>query len=201
MSALVIIDVGLGNVASVRNMLVRLGHEAEMRGEPCGLDVNDRYILPGVGSFDEGIRRLQGTGWFDHLIALPQTTEILGICLGMQLLGRSSEEGTLTGLGRIPADFVRFTSVPRVPHMGWNAVRTLAGDRIFDPRIVERRYYFTHSYYAECDPEVQIGVTEYGRTFASAFRVDATRGVQFHPEKSHKFGLSLLSRWLQPPSC
>lgn len=119
---LVIVDAGLGNVASVRNMVQRLGGEAEFRADPSGLGASDRYILPGVGAFDEGIRRLLETGWFDHLVALPTATPVFGICLGMQLLGRGSEEGELSGLGRLPVDFVKFTDVPQLPHMGWNLV-------------------------------------------------------------------------------
>jgi len=195
---LVLVDVGLGNIASVRNMLHRLGHEAECRQNPDGLDERAWYVLPGVGAFDEGVRRLRATGWFDHLASLPTRTPILGICLGMQLLGRGSAEGRLPGLARVAATFERF---PRgglaVPHMGWNIVEPVARDSIFDPNISELRYYFTHTYYAVCeDPEVQIGATTYGCTFTSAYRSDGTCGVQFHPEKSHSFGLSLLSRWL-----
>jgi glutamine amidotransferase len=197
---LVIVDVGLGNVASVRNMVRRLGSDAELRAVPDGLDASDRYILPGVGAFDEGIRRLQESGWFDHLVALDADTSVLGICLGMQLLGRSSEEGKLAGLGRLPIDFVRFTDVPQLPHMGWNLVTPRGDEHLFDPELPEYRYYFTHSYRAVAeDSSVVIGETVYGGPFPSMCRLDATYGVQFHPEKSHKFGMSLLSRWLANP--
>jgi len=194
---LCIVDVGLGNTSSVRNMIQRLGHDAELRGTPDGMTNDDRYILPGVGAFDEGVRRLQASGWFDHLQSVPDTTHILGICLGMQLLARTSEEGSLRGLQRIPAEFVRFRGAEPVPHMGWNIVTELRDDPIFDPSIPERRYYFTHTYHAFCDdPEIAIATTDYGRTFTSAYRVNNTYGVQFHPEKSHKFGMSLFSQWL-----
>jgi glutamine amidotransferase len=119
----------------------------------------------------------------------------------MQLLGRSSAEGKLPGLARVAARFEPFPkgNLP-VPHMGWNVVDPVTHDPIFDPDISELRYYFTHTYYAVCeDPELQIGATTYGCTFASAYRSEGTCGVQFHPEKSHSFGLSLLSRWLDPP--
>lgn len=194
-------DVGLGNVASVVNMLDRLGHKAECRRKPDGLTDSDRYVIPGVGAFDEGVRRLSEAGWYEHLRALPESTHVLGICLGMQLLGASSEEGTLDGLGRVRAHFERFTVAPlRVPHMGWNLVRPVNPDPIFDPDLPEWRYYFTHSYRAICDdPSVEIGRTRYGTDFVSAYRTGNTRGVQFHPEKSHRFGLSLLSRWADLP--
>ncbi len=192
-------DVGLGNVTSVRNMFDRLGHAAELRSTPEGVSDIDRYVLPGVGAFDEGVRRLRDAGWYDHLRALPETTHILGICLGMQLLGTSSEEGSALGLGRIPAHFERFNVAPRrVPHMGWNLVQPIGDDPLFDPTLPECRYYFTHSYRAVCDDElVEIGQTNYGISFTSAYRRGNTRGVQFHPEKSHRFGMSLLGRWAE----
>ena len=198
---LAIVDVGLGNAASVRNMLDRLGHQAEFRSSPAGLADEDRYILPGVGAYDEGVRGLRASGWYDHLRALPETTHILGICLGMQLLGTSSEEGSELGLGRVPAHFERFEVSPlRVPHMGWNLVHPIGTDPLFDTGLPEWRYYFTHSYRAVCDEEfVEIGRTHYGIDFTSAYRRGNTRGVQFHPEKSHRFGMSLLSRWAELP--
>lgn len=196
-----IVDVGLGNVASVRNMLDRLGYTADCRGRPDDLTETDRYILPGVGAYDEGVRRLSETGWYDHLRSLPESTHVLGICLGMQLLGTSSEEGELDGLHRVPAHFERFDVAPlRVPHMGWNLVHPVDPDPIFDPDLPEWRYYFTHSYRAICDDaSVEIGRTHYGTDFVSAYRRGNTRGVQFHPEKSHRFGMSLLARWAELP--
>lgn len=196
-----IVDVGLGNVASVRNMIDRLGHSADLRSSPEGLSETDRYILPGVGAYDEGIRRLLASGWYDHLRCLPEATHILGICLGMQLLGTGSEEGNEQGLMRIPAQFKRFDVAPlRVPHMGWNLVNPVGIDPLFDPDLPEWRYYFTHSYRAVCeDDSVVIGRTHYGVDFTSAYRLGNTRGVQFHPEKSHRFGMSLLSRWASLP--
>jgi len=192
-----IVDVGLGNVASVRNMFERLGISAELRQSPEGLSEVDRYVLPGVGAFDEGVIRLQVSGWYDYLKSLPESTHILGICLGMQLLGHTSEEGTSRGLGRVPAHFMRFKSESlRIPHMGWNHVEPVSSDPLFEPELPELRYYFTYSYRALCeDPVFEIGQTNYGIPFTSAFRAGNTKGVQFHPEKSHKFGMSLLSGW------
>ena len=194
-----IVDVGLGNVTSVRNMLERLGHEAELRSSPEGLSETERYVLPGVGAYDEGVRRLRASGWFEHLRALPETTHILGICLGMQLLGIGSEEGSERGLGRVPANFVRFDATSlAVPHMGWNLVHPVGADPLFDPALPEWRYYFTHSYRAVCDDaSVEIGYAHYGINFTAAYRRGNARGVQFHPEKSHRFGMSLLRRWVE----
>jgi len=195
-----IIDLGLGNLSSVLNMVRRVGHEAELKTTPEGLGPNDRYILPGVGAFDEGVRRLHSSGWFEHLGAMPEATSILGICLGMQLLANSSEEGRLEGIGRVAAHFVRFRSTERVPHMGWNTVIDLRGDPIFDPQLPEFRYYFTHTYRALCDsPHTAIGSTFYGEEFTSVYKAGNTYGVQFHPEKSHKYGMSLLKRWIELP--
>jgi glutamine amidotransferase len=196
-----VVDVGLGNVASVRNILDRLGYEAQRHPNPGSLSETDRYVLPGVGAYDEGVRRLRASGWYDHLRAMPDTTHILGICLGMQLLGTCSQEGVEQGLGRIPAHFVRFDVAPlRVPHMGWNLVHPVGADPLFDPGLPEWRYYFTHSYHAVCDDEsLEIGRTNYGIDFTSAYRRGNSRGVQFHPEKSHRFGMSLLRRWVELP--
>ena len=197
---LAIVDVGLGNVASICNMLDRLGYQATLRKTPDELTERDRYVLPGVGAYDEGVRRLHNHGWYDHLRSLPQSTHVLGICLGMQLLGTSSEEGSLDGLGRVPAHFERFDVAPLpVPHMGWNVVHPAREDPVFDPTLPELRYYFTHSFHAVCEDDVEIGRTQYGVSFTSAFRRGNTRGVQFHPEKSHRFGMSLLARWAELP--
>ena len=191
-----IVDLGLGNVASVKNMFQYLGIEAEIRTNPTSLSELDRYVLPGVGSFDEGVKRLHKNGWFEHLLTLPTDTHILGICLGMQLLGTSSDEGKEIGLNRVPAHFERFkTPEIRVPHIGWNVINQKQNDLLisFDSKP---RFYFTHSYRAVCqDQEMTIATTLHGEEFTSVFRNGNTRGVQFHPEKSHRYGMSLLKNW------
>lgn len=199
---LVIVNAGLGNVTSVANMFRRMGTDCELRTNPDGLGEQDRYVLPGVGAYDTGVARLRQTGWFEHLSALPDHTQVFGICLGMQLLGRGSEEGTEKGLGRYDVDFVRFRGVPRIPHMGWNVVNPLTDDDVFDPGIAEHRFYFTHTYHAQPDdPTLVLATASYGSEFAAACRREATLGVQFHPEKSHKFGMTLLTRWVELTSC
>ena len=196
---LVIVDAGLGNIASVQNMVRHVGGSSVIRESPEGLPQDVQLILPGVGSFDEGVAGLRRTGWFPYLQSLPPETPLLGICLGMQLLGRASEEGSKTGLGRVQADFARFpvSDLP-VPHIGWNIAHpTSEGEPLWDEALGELRYYFTHSYHAVCDDPIDvIATTRYGIDFPSAFRTGATYGVQFHPEKSHKFGMSLIRRWL-----
>lgn len=194
---IVVVDIGLGNVASVANMLRRAGHEASILREPGNCSEVDRYILPGVGAFDTGAKLLRETGWHGHLVNLPTSTHILGICLGMQLLGISSEEGVATGLGRVAAHFRRLDdSIGRVPHIGWSCLID-TDDHLFDPAVGPPKFYFTHSYYAECmRPDDVTARTPFGGVdFISAYRCGNTRGVQFHPEKSHKYGLSVLDRF------
>lgn len=191
-----VVDVALGNVGSVCNMLRKVGAvPVRLATPPRSLD-GLPLLLPGVGAYDEGMRRLRESGWRDVLVELPGDAHILGICLGMQLLGNGSEEGTAVGLGRIGINFRRFIGVPRVPHMGWN--RVLPGrDRLFEDTAEDRRFYFAHSYYAVCDdPDDVIGETVYGVRFPSAVRRGGTVGLQFHPEKSHRFGMTLLREWV-----
>lgn len=190
-----LVDVGLGNVGSVSNMLRKVGANPVLLPTPQASSEDLPLLLPGVGSFDEGVRRLTESGWRDVLIGLPATAHVLGICLGMQLLGRTSEEGSAEGLGRINMSFKRFTGVERVPHMGWNRVLP-SHDPLFEDAEEERRFYFAHSYHAVCDdPGDVIGQTVYGGSFPSAVRRANTVGFQFHPEKSHRFGMALLKKW------
>ncbi len=193
----VIVDAGLGNIASVLNMLSFVGIDGTLRSSPEGVSADNRFILPGVGSFDEGVRRLHESGWFEYLQNLPASTHILGICLGMQLLGTSSEEGQLFGLNRITAEFRRFDqSSVRVPHIGWNTVEFVSDDPMFADLPATPRFYFTHSYRAICGTDsIELGRTNYGASFTSVYRSGNTRGVQFHPEKSHRFGMKLLKNW------
>lgn len=178
-------------------MLDFIGVESSLRPSPKGLSAENHFILPGVGSFDEGVRRLQESTWFEYLQNLPASTHILGICLGMQLLGVSSEEGQLRGLGRVAAEFRRFDdSSVRVPHIGWNTVESVSDDPLFAGLPSLPRFYFTHSYRAICMTDsVEVGRTPYGSQFTSIYRSGNSRGVQFHPEKSHRFGMTLLKNW------
>ena len=190
-------DAGLGNIASVANMLDYLAFEAVVMQEPGDLRGVSHVILPGVGSFDEGMDSLERTGWGQALIDHQRDVKILGVCLGMQLLSRSSDEGSKAGLGLIPADFVRIDSTRvAVPHMGWNEVRVVRTSALFPEPIAHERFYFTHSYRAQCsDPEVVLALTEHGEEIVAAYGAGNVYGVQFHPEKSHVFGMSLLRRF------
>ncbi len=202
-----IIDYGMGNPASIRNMLGRLGHRAEFVRAPADAKAlgAGRFILPGVGSFDEGMGRLTDTGWVDFLRddLVTAGTPLLGICLGMQLLFDSSEEGRLPGLSLINGQVVRFNfaaypnPAPRVPHMGWRTVRPLsAGANLFAGLEKDARFYFVHSYHCRCArPEFAAAEAVHGHPFTCAARRDQLYGVQFHPEKSHRFGMRLLDNF------
>lgn len=199
-----IVSVGIGNISSVRNMLKKVGYNAELSERPPGdTDDVDWVILPGVGSFDHGVKRLKETGWFSWLKekGTESSTRIIGICLGMQLLCDGSEEGTASGLGLIPGYFKKFSFNDeanknlKIPHMGWNVLsfnesKTPCLNNMPD----ESRFYFVHSYhYTHRSDEFIIGTAEYGSTFGAAIKKNNVIGFQFHPEKSHKFGKLLFN--------
>lgn len=200
MISVTVVDVGLGNVASVKNMLAKAGARVDVAQSPSEWDAGVPVVLPGVGAWDAGIDRLQESGWFEVLSVAPSDQPILGICLGMQMLANRSEEGTLPGIGRVDAHFVRFPADQRirVPHMGWNVINNTSDDPLFVGGDRPPRFYFTHSYYASCDaPESVVATATHGVEFVAAFRKENTYGVQFHPEKSHAFGLAFLTNWLE----
>ena len=196
-----IVDVGLGNTGAIRNMFKRLGFEAAIASRPSDLDDADKLILPGVGSFDTGMAKLEERGMIEALNrkALDEKVPVLGICLGMQLLTRSSEEGSARGLGWIEADTVRFRFADdsvKVPHMGWSRVSAVNGSPLTAGFDGGERFYFVHSYHVVADGEANVFLrSEYGgMDFVCGIRRDNVYGVQFHPEKSHRFGKALLSR-------
>lgn len=198
-----IINYGLGNLGSIQNMLKVIGEKSIISADIKALNTCDRYILPGVGAFDAGMTRLQESGLVDFIKnkVLEEKTPILGICLGMQLLGRKSEEGSLPGLGLIPFDNIRFRledSNLRVPHMGWDIVEFKQSNPLLKNLQGTQRYYFVHSYHALCDSKNNILMTcDYGYEFAAAVVKDNIMGVQFHPEKSHDFGMALLNNFVK----
>lgn len=201
---IVIIDYGMGNIGSILNMLRRLGVQAMTSANASDILSADMLILPGVGSFDTGMAHLHKAGLIpvlnDKVIA--HKTPVLGICLGMQLLTRTSEEGTLPGLGWIDGKTIRFTFGQehpglRIPHMGWNTVTFRDGTVFSGSYASEPRFYFVHSYHVVCDRDENVaGTTIYGYPFASAIQRDNVCGVQFHPEKSHRFGMTLLDTFV-----
>jgi imidazole glycerol-phosphate synthase subunit HisH len=206
-SPITVVDSGMGNLASVANMIRKIGGEAIASSSPDEIRQAQKLILPGVGSFDAGINSLKERS-LDIAIkaAVKENNSILlGICLGMQLLFESSEEGNQAGLGLIQGHVRHFnlTTTPklRIPHMGWNFVKPEQASNLFNIEE-EQRFYFVHSYHAECaNPEDVTAFTHHGHNFVSAVETNNVMGVQFHPEKSHRFGMALFKRFLDLQSC
>lgn len=192
-----IMDFGIGNRAAVARMLERIGVPAIVTADPDALASAAGWLLPGVGAFDAGMDRLDSSG-LRSILEGPALggRPLLGICLGMQLLGRSSEEGSRSGLGLL--DFVcrRFDAdaASPVPHMRWNALSLVVPTHpLVSGFDADSRAYFVHSYFAQpSDDALTIARTTYGRDFSSVVGKDNVMGVQFHPEKSHRFGMQLL---------
>lgn len=200
-----IVDYGLGNIRAFLNVYRRLNIEA--RTATTGSDLQDatKVILPGVGAFDHAMERLTASGMREALddLALRRRVPILGVCVGMQILGRDSDEGRLPGLGWIDGRVRTLTSLMPVaplpvPHMGWNDVRPVVPNRLFDGLESPPRFYFLHSFYFECArAEDAIAVADYGADFACAVNAGNVYGVQFHPEKSHHFGATILKNFAE----
>jgi len=196
-----IVDYGMGNLASIANMLKRIGAPARITSDPADLDAAARLILPGVGAFDTGMRSLRERGLVPILERRVRQDRVptLGICLGMQLLARSSEEGSEKGLGWIDAEVVRFRGPGiKVPHMGWNVVRPTGKGALLEGLGDAPRFYFVHAYHLRVErPEEVLGETVHGAPFPSVVGSGNLLGVQFHPEKSHRFGLGLLRNFAE----
>jgi len=196
---IVVVDYRMGNVGSILNMFNKVGAKAVVSNNPQEILRASKLVLPGVGAFDSGMCNLKALGLIEvlHQKVLEEKTPILGICLGTQLMTKRSEEGTGYGLGWIDADTVRFRSPNgsglRVPHMGWNEVCPVKGSRLLSGLDTPARFYFVHSYHLVCYQETDTLLTSnYGYEFVAAVERGNILGVQFHPEKSHKFGLQLL---------
>lgn len=201
---IVVVDYGLCNVGSVLNMLKRIGAEVAASADPAVIASAEKLILPGVGAFDNAMVNLEQLGLIEPLQrkVRDEKTPVLGICLGMQLLSRRSEEGTLPGLGWIEADTKRFTFDAgvelRIPHMGWNELRVARPHPLLADLGAAPRYYFVHSYHVCCDhDENAIGRAHYGIDFTAVVARDNVMGTQFHPEKSHRFGMQLLRNFVE----
>lgn len=200
-----VINYGAGNIGSIINMFSRIGVEAVVVSEVDQFESVERLLLPGVGHFDHGVRQLKESGMFDRLVEHDGRRQpLLGICLGMQLLMDGSDEGEQPGLGLVPGRCRKFEageSGLKVPHMGWSSVTAHGDSAAMKAQPDDNRYYFVHTYYAVPDDDHHVaGISHYITDFCSA--VDSGSGVlgyQFHPEKSHRFGMSLLTSFANTP--
>ncbi len=192
----------MGNLGSVLNMFKRIGVPAQIIDQPVQLVGATKILLPGVGAFDQAMKRINESGFREVLDqkALVERVPVLGICLGMQLLTRGSEEGVLTGLGWIAADTTRFPKQEglKVPHMGWNIVSPSTASPLTANLPEESKFYFVHSYSVHVDDESNsILKCVYGKSFDAAVQRDNIYGAQFHPEKSHRYGMQLLKNFAE----
>lgn len=202
--SITLIDCGIGNINSVKNMLQKVGvRNVQISTSEKDIAGADKLILPGVGSFDYGMSKLKEFQLIDVLNdkVLKQKTPILGICLGAQLLTKSSEEGVLPGLGWIDAHTKRFKfakgNEQKIPHMGWNEVIQAKKSKLLENMDEEARFYFIHSYHIVCNNSSdELLKAVHGYEITAAVEHENVVGVQFHPEKSHKFGLKLLHNFV-----
>jgi glutamine amidotransferase len=200
-----IINYGLGNVQAFANLYKRLNIPATIAAGAPDLDGATKLILPGVGAFDHAMELLDASGMrqaIDELV-LKRGVPVLGVCVGMQILAGSSDEGKLAGLGWIEGRVRRFDvetlqQPARLPHMGWNDVIPKTGAKLFAGLEQDSRFYFLHSYYFDCASNDNVLATsEYGIAFGCAVRSNNIYGVQFHPEKSHDYGVRLLKNFAE----
>lgn len=199
-----IINYGLGNVQAFINIYKRLHIPAKIANSPDDLHGATKLILPGVGAFDHAMRQFDNSGLRPAVeqLVLVQKTPILGVCVGMQMLAEQSDEGVMSGLGWLNGRVCSLSqlidnSVLPLPHMGWNDISCVdMANGLFKNLENGAKFYFLHSYYFECGtPEHSTAITDYGKEFCCAVRKDNIYGTQFHPEKSHHFGLQLLKNF------
>lgn len=202
---LTIVDYGVGNLASIKNMLKKVGTDAIISSKEEDIEVAEKLILPGVGAFDTCAGKLQQSGLLPvlHRKVLKEKTPVLGVCVGMQLLMEGSEEGVLPGLGWIKGQIIKFriqqmSAGYKIPHMGWSEVALNKSSRLFDKMHEEPRFYFVHSYHPELsDSNDALLHATHGYSFVAGMERENIMGVQFHPEKSHKFGMKLLENFVR----
>jgi len=198
---IVIVDYGMGNLGSIKNMFKKIGVFATITSDRDQIKNAKKIVLPGVGSFDEGMKNIERLG-IDHIIyeKARAKTPILGICLGMQLLFKCSDEGIQRGLDLISGTVKKFDYSNyqlRIPHMGWNSASiSKPNNALLRDLPADSRFYFVHSYYAQCNSENNVILkTKYGVDFHSGVCHNNIWGVQFHPEKSHKYGMKIFQNF------
>lgn len=202
---ILIIDYGMCNLGSIINMFKKIGVPAKASSEAKEIEAADKIILPGIGAFDTGMQHLKDLNLLETLNekVLNQKVPVLGLCLGMQLLTERSEEGVLPGLGWISGETVRFRfdaghANLKVPHMGWNTVTICRENPLFRGLEQDARFYFDHAYYVVSHSQHDaLAITSYGNDFVSSVHRDNLWGTQFHPEKSHRFGMKLLKNFAE----
>lgn len=201
---LTIVDYGVGNLASIQNMLKRIGRQVRISATEEDILQADKLILPGVGAFDTCAEKLKESGFLTALNkkVLEEKTPVLGVCVGMQLLTHGSEEGILPGLGWIGGKIIKFraeqlSSGLKIPHMGWTEVIVNKASKLFSDMQSAPRFYFVHSYHPQLDNEDDALIyATHGYSFVAGIERENILGVQFHPEKSHKFGMKLLDNFV-----
>lgn len=203
---IIIIDYGVGNLGSIKNMIGRLGYQCVISNNKEEIQSANKLILPGVGHFSYGMDKLRATGLIDILeeLVVVKKIPILGICLGAQLMCKFSEEGNVSGLGWFDVVVNKFKIESshqkkyKIPHMGWNNVHLLKESKLFAGLVDNIRFYFVHSYhFVVNDPKIELARTNYCYDFVSALENENIFAVQFHPEKSHKFGMQLMNNFLE----
>lgn len=194
----------MGNLGSIANMIKRIGYKSLITSDISQIKSAEKLILPGVGSFDKAMQNINELNLFDIIRnkSLNNKTPVLGICLGMKIMCNHSQEGKLPGLGIINAQVKRFSfnenQKLRIPHMGWNTVELQKENPLFINMTNEPRFYFVHSYHVICNNKSDVLTkTNYDYDFHSSFAHENIHGVQFHPEKSHKFGMQLLKNFIE----
>ncbi len=199
-----IVDYGMGNGGSIQNMIRRIGGDAVLTSDPAVVAAAEKLILPGVGAFDKAMEHLETLGLLPvlHESVRVRGVPILGICLGMQLFSEGSDEGHRPGLGWIEGRTRRFAfpgpTPPRLPHMGWNNITLTQRHPLFEGLEDDARFYFVHTYHVTCESaEDVVASSNYGIPFTSAVARGNVMGTQFHPEKSHRFGLALMRRFVE----
>lgn len=202
MADVTIVNYGLGNIRAFKNVFDALNVSCDIASTATEMGSARRLILPGVGAFDWAMAQLNASGMREALddLVLAKSVPVLGVCVGMQMMADSSEEGVLPGLGWISGTVRRMTGEGQglpLPHMGWNDVKPVSSDGLF-LGLTEPTYYFLHSYcFDASDASTVAAVTDYGLTFASSVRRSNIYGTQFHPEKSHHWGVGLLKNFAE----
>lgn len=199
-----IINYNAGNIKSIQNMLKRIGAKSCISSDANEIAQAEKLILPGVGHYDYGMKNLNQSGLIEilNIKVTQEKTPLLGICLGAQLLGNKSEEGTEKGLGWIDLDVVKFDKLKitenlKIPHMSWNEINIKKPSKLMEGLTNEARFYFVHSYHIKTNnKEDELTTSNYGYEFVSAVEKENIFGVQFHPEKSHKYGMKLLDNFV-----